>query len=55
MSDQVNGMIMDSDIKFECRLMLEALKHLNSDGLNEIFLPMINNIVKLENERLKAL
>ena len=53
MSDQVEGMIRDSDIKFECRLLLVAIKMLDLDKeLEEQLMESLYRIIKIENNRL---
>lgn len=56
MSDQVEGMIRDSDIKFECRVLLKIIEimKLPIELENELIRP-IEKIVKLENQRLDRL
>lgn len=54
MADQVEGMIRDSDIKFECRLLIGMVLALPED-LQLMLLEPLHRIVKLENERLNKL
>ena len=56
MADQSDSMIRDSDIKFQCRVLLSilAIVKLPKELENE-FLGPINEIVKLENNRLDKL
>lgn len=56
MSDQVEGFIRDSDIKFQCRILLHVLSVCQfPNELEQEFLQPIREIVKLENERLDKL
>lgn len=52
--DQVTGMIRDSDIKFQCRLLLMCVAALPVN-LQDVFLEPIQEIIRLENERLDKL
>lgn len=54
MSDQVEGMIRDSDIKFECRLLLAAIKVCPKE-IQDTLIEPIMRIVELENQRLDEL
>lgn len=56
MGDQVEGMIRDSDIKFQCRLLLHIIQILKlpKEWEDELIQP-IDAIVKFENERLDKL
>lgn len=54
MADQSDGMIRDSDIKFECRILLSIVSVLPKELQDELLDP-IHNIIKLENKRLDAL
>lgn len=56
MSDQAKGMIRDSDVKFECRLLLKIIQimQLPKELEDELVQP-IGRIVKLENKRLDLL
>lgn len=54
--DQSNSMIRDSDIKFECRLLLFAIANLKLDkSLEQELLRSIHNILTIENKRLNEL
>lgn len=54
--DQVEGILLDSDIKFECRLLLFAIANLKLDkGLEQELLRSIHNILTIENKRLDEL
>lgn len=56
MSDQVESGIMDSDIKFQCRLLLTILEICRLPKEIKIeFLGPISEIVRLENKRLRKL
>ncbi len=56
MPDQIDGMVRDSDVKFECRLLLMAVLQFALPKYQEdIVLEIISKITKLENERLEAL
>ena len=56
MSDQVTGMIRDSDIKFECRLLITAIENLGlTEGDKQILYEIVHNILVIENKRLDAL
>lgn len=52
--DQSDGMIRDSDIKFQVRLLINALVRLKVANEQSILEPLMK-IVKLENERLDKL
>jgi len=52
--DQVEGSIRDSEIKFQCRLLLAYLQHLPKE-LHEILMEPVAEIIKLENKRLNIL
>lgn len=56
MSDQVEGMIRDSDIKFNCRLLINIIQIMQlPKELEDELLEPISKIVKLENKRLDKL
>lgn len=56
MSDQVEGMIRDSDIKFECRLLLQIIQIMKlPKELEDELIQPIGRIVELENARLDKL
>lgn len=56
MPDQSIGMIRDSDIKFECRLLLTFIQAMKlPDELERELIQPIGRIVKLENKRLDKL
>lgn len=56
MSDQAEGMIRDSDVKFQCRLLLKVIQIIQLPReLEDELLGPINEIVKLENKRLDKL
>jgi len=56
MSDQHTGMIRDSDIKFECRVLLAIIQSTDMDvNVKDSILLIIGNIARLENERLDKL
>lgn len=54
MNGQSEGMIRDSDIKFECRILLSIVSVLPKELQDEL-LPSIARIIRLENERLDKL
>lgn len=56
MSDQIEGMIRDSDIKFECRILLRMLQvmGLPKEVEQELIEP-ISKILEIENKRLDEL
>lgn len=56
MTDQAEGMIRDSDIKFECRLLLKIIQIMKlPKELEQELLEPISRIVDLENKRLDRL
>lgn len=56
MADQVGGMIRDSDVKFECRLLLHIIQIIKlPKELEDELLEPISRIVDLENKRLDDL
>jgi hypothetical protein len=56
MSDQAAGMIRDSDIKWECRLLLKAIGIMQlPKELEQELIEPISRILKIENERLDKL
>lgn len=56
MGDQTEGIIRDSDIKFECRMLLATIQNIgiSEEQINMVLEP-ISNIVRIENDRLEAL
>ena len=56
MADQIEGMIRDSDVKFQCRLLLAIIQSFDlPKGQLTLLLEPIHQIVVLENERLNKL
>lgn len=56
MSDQIEGMIRDSDIKFQCRILLTVIQIIKlPKELEDELVGPIHEIVKLENARLDKL
>ncbi len=56
MSDQYTGSIRDSDVKFQCRLLIFAISNMDlSTEQKDILLESIAEIVSLENKRLDDL
>lgn len=53
MPDQVKGMIIDSDIKFECRLLMFAIQAIKmTDDERLTLVEIVEEITKFENIRL---
>lgn len=56
MSDQVEGMIRDSDVKFECRILLKMLQIMKlPKELEQELIEPISRILEIENKRLDEL
>lgn len=51
MNDQSDNMLRDSEIKFQCRLLLMVISALPKELQKEL-VPIVENIVKIENDRL---
>lgn len=54
MPDQVNSIIRDSDIKFECRLLIATLGAIPVT-YRDLLLSHVQKIIQLENARLDKL
>lgn len=56
MADQVGGMIRDSDIKFECRILLSIIQIMKlPKELEDELIQPIHEIIKFENKRLDVI